>query len=312
MSPFKSSAGRNLGKLVEGYKTSDIGKGLATPGSGGFSIDEDGTQGKPFTSINNAKIVGATNGLHYFQNPSVNSGNAFQLRYALYDGRGWVETFFSVDGAQTTPWDHFLTYVNGAARPTLQDFNLLNGGLEYASVSGSVVKIGAGFGIVDVAITSKSSRTGEGVTATGANQQNSLPLVASADLAGSQAADCRQALANFFAGTGTGFSVGGNVGGTPTEDYAAYWSKSGANPTGPFEIHLGFREGSQSTTEFHIADGNNSAGSTYAPNIGWRSSNAGYGGAFVGSWSSDTGAKASTYNISTSNVLSIWLSDSLT
>lgn len=35
MSPFKSSAGRNFGKLVEGYKTSDIGKGLATPGSGG-------------------------------------------------------------------------------------------------------------------------------------------------------------------------------------------------------------------------------------------------------------------------------------
>ena len=37
MSPFKSSAGRNFGKLVEGYKTSDIGKGLATPGSGGGS-----------------------------------------------------------------------------------------------------------------------------------------------------------------------------------------------------------------------------------------------------------------------------------
>ena len=290
-------------------------KALAGMGGGvgrGGGVSEDGTQENPFTSIANAYSASATNGMHYFQNSGVNSGNAFQLRYASYDGRGWVETFYSLDSAQNTPWDHFLSYVNGAARPTLQDFNLLNGGLEYASVSGSVVKIGAGFGIVDVAITSKSSRTGDGVTATGENQQSSLPLIASADLAGSQSADCRQALANFFAGTGTGFSVGGNVGGSPVEDYAAYWSKSGANPTGPFEIHLGFREGSQSTTEFHIADGNNSPGSTYAPNIGWRSSNAGYGGAVVGSWSSNTGAKDSTYNIGTNNVLSIWLSDSLT
>lgn len=35
MSPFKSSAGRNFGKLVEGYKTSTLGLGLAAPGSGG-------------------------------------------------------------------------------------------------------------------------------------------------------------------------------------------------------------------------------------------------------------------------------------
>ena len=35
MSPFKSSAGRNLGKLLDGYKTSTLGLGLAAPGSGG-------------------------------------------------------------------------------------------------------------------------------------------------------------------------------------------------------------------------------------------------------------------------------------
>lgn len=37
MTPFKSSAGRNLGKLVDGYKTSTLGLGLAAPGSGGSS-----------------------------------------------------------------------------------------------------------------------------------------------------------------------------------------------------------------------------------------------------------------------------------
>ena len=35
MTPFKSSAGRNLGKLLDGYKTSTLGLGLAAPGSGG-------------------------------------------------------------------------------------------------------------------------------------------------------------------------------------------------------------------------------------------------------------------------------------
>jgi hypothetical protein len=41
MSPFRSSKGRNLGKLVEGFKSSDIGKGLSSGGgsssSGGIS-----------------------------------------------------------------------------------------------------------------------------------------------------------------------------------------------------------------------------------------------------------------------------------
>ena len=274
--------------------------GLAFGGGG----VEDGTQSNPFTSIANAYSVGATDGMYYFQNPDVNSGNAFQLRYASYDGRGWVETFYSIDGAQATPWDHFLTYVNGAARPTLINFNLLNGGLEYTSASGSVILLGTGFNIVDVAITSKSSKTGNGVAATGQNQQNALPLIASNDLTGSGASQARQRLADFFEGSDTGFSIGGT-----SEDYDAHWSKSGANPTGPFELHLGFREGNQTTNEFHLADGDATSGGTYAPNIGWRRSQHAYGGAFVGSWSSNQGGKDSSYAIDSGNVLSVWLSD---
>ena len=272
--------------------------------AGGDAADEDGSQSKPFTTIANAYSVGATNGMHYFQNSGVNSGNAFQLRYASYDGRGWVETFYSLDSAQNTPWDHFLSYVNGAARPTLINFNLSNGGLDYTSISGSVITLGTGFNIVDVAITSKSSKTGNGVAATGANQQNALPLIASNDLAGTEASQCREALSNFFEGSGTGFSVGGT-----SEDFAAYWSKSGSNPSGPFEIHLGFREGNKTVNEFHLADGYTSSGSTYAPNIGWRVATQNYGGAFVGSWSSNQGGKDSAYIIDSGNVLSVWLSD---
>ena len=286
-------------------------KALAGMGGGvgrGGGGSEDGTQGKPFTSIANAYSANATDGMHYFQNSGVNSGNAFQLRYASYDGRGWVETFFSVDSAQNTPWDHFLTYPTNSDRPNLINFNLLNGGLEYTSVSGSVILLGTGFNIVDVAITSKSSRTGNGVAATGQNQQNALPLIASNDLAGTQAAQCRQRLADFFVGSATGFTVGAGPGGY-YEDYAAYWSKSGSNPSGPFEIHLGFREGSKTTNEFHLADGDTASGTTYAANIGWRVASQNYGGAFVGSWSSNQGGKSSTYAIGTGNVLSVWLSD---
>ena len=274
--------------------------GLAFGGGGG----EDGSQSNPFTSIANAYSASATNGMHYFQNSGVNSGNAFQLRYASYDGRGWVETFYSLDSAQNTPWDHFLSYVGGAARPTLINFNLSNGGLDYTSISGSVITLGTGFNIVDVAITSKSSKTGNGLAATGQNQQNALPLIASNDLAGSQSSQARQRLADFFEGSATGFSFGGT-----TEDYAAYWSKSGANPTGPFELHLGFRESNQTTNEFHLADGDATSGGTYAPNIGWRVSQNNYGGAFVGSWSSNQGGKDSSYAIDSGNVLSVWLSD---
>jgi len=286
-------------------------KALAGMGGGvgrGGLATEDGTQSKPFTSIANAYAASATNGLHYFKNSGVNSGNAFQLRYASYDNRGWVETFYSLDTTKTTPWDHFLNYVGGAARPTLIDFNLSNGGLDYTSISGSVITLGTGFNIVDVAITSKSSKTGNGVTPTGQNQQSALPLIASDDLAGTQAAQCRQRLADFFVGSATGFSVGAGPGGYP-EDYAAYWSKSGSNPTGPFEIHLGYREGNKTTAEFHLADGDTSSGTTYAPNIGWRDSPQNYGGAFVGSWSSNQGGKDASYAIDSGNVLSVWLSD---
>ena len=296
--------------MIEWNKKEAPLKALAGMGGGvgrGGGVSEDGTQSKPFTSIANAYSVGATNGLHYFQNSGVNSGNAFQLRYASYDGRGWVETFYSLDTAQTTPWDHFLNYVNNADRPTLINFNLSNGGLDYTSISGSVITLGTGFNIVDVAITSKSSKTGNGVAATGQNQQSALPLIASNDLAGTQASQCREALANFFEGSGTGFSVGAGPGGYP-EDFAAYWSKSGSNPTGPFEIHLGYREGNKTTNEFHLADGYTSSGGTYAPNIGWRVASQSYGGAYVGSWSSSTSGK-SGYAIGSGNVLSVWLSD---
>ena len=48
MSPFKSSAGRSLGKLIEGFKSSTIGQGFGSGGAGGGltvtggTLNEDG------------------------------------------------------------------------------------------------------------------------------------------------------------------------------------------------------------------------------------------------------------------------------
>ena len=46
MAPFKSSKGRNLGKLLGGYKSSDIGKGFGSGGGGGF-LASGGTKTQP-------------------------------------------------------------------------------------------------------------------------------------------------------------------------------------------------------------------------------------------------------------------------
>ena len=290
-----------------------IARGAGGFGFGGSSGGEsagtgDGTQGNPFTSIATAYAAGVSNGLHYFQNANVNSGTAFQLRYATYDSRGWVEMLYSQDNDRGTPWDHWLDY-QGGVRPYLVNYNLSNGGLNYSSGNSSVIKLHTDFNIVDVAFTSKSARGNNGVTATGQNEGSILPLVASDDLAGTQSSQARQAIANFFEGLGSGISFGGSA--SLPEDYAAYWSKSGGGTSGPFEMHLGYREGSKSITEFHIADGNTDVGATHAPNIGYRDVVDSYGGANVGSWSNSTGAKNTGYEMDSGNVLSIWISDSL-
>ena len=42
MSPFKSSAGRQLGKMLEGFKSSDVGKGFGSGGVTGTVLQASG------------------------------------------------------------------------------------------------------------------------------------------------------------------------------------------------------------------------------------------------------------------------------
>ena len=74
MTPFKSSKGRNLGKLVEGYKSSDIGKGIATPG---LKIPA-GTQDDPFLDHESLALT-HNSGNYWFKTASMASATEYYL-----------------------------------------------------------------------------------------------------------------------------------------------------------------------------------------------------------------------------------------
>ena len=88
---FKSSAGRNLGKLVEGYKSSDIGKGIATPG---LNIPS-GTQNDPF--INHDSIIAFTNnsGNYWFKTTSMASATEYYLDCDTVTDEKYVRVWLS-------------------------------------------------------------------------------------------------------------------------------------------------------------------------------------------------------------------------
>tara|TARA_B100001939_G_C16936447_1_gene616220 strand:- start:1597 stop:2664 length:1068 start_codon:yes stop_codon:yes gene_type:complete len=65
MSPFKSSAGRQLGKMLEGFKSSDIGKGFGG-GGGGTVLQASGGEIALGTS---ATLDGTDYKYHYFRTP---------------------------------------------------------------------------------------------------------------------------------------------------------------------------------------------------------------------------------------------------
>ena len=83
MSPFKSIAGRALGKLLEGYKSSDIGKGFGSGGGGGSST---------ITSIANlssqASWINFPNGGNY--STTFSDSNYYGARGTVVDTNGTI------------------------------------------------------------------------------------------------------------------------------------------------------------------------------------------------------------------------------
>ena len=92
------------------------------------------TSAKAATSIASLYDYGVSNGLIWFQNANINSGNPFQIRYASYNSKGWLEVLYSKDTATSTPRDHWLnTGGVNYTRPQMYNYNLSSGGLNYSS-----------------------------------------------------------------------------------------------------------------------------------------------------------------------------------
>ena len=99
MTPFKSSKGRNLGKLVEGFKSSDIGKGIATPG--GASDLAAGTQNDPFTSHTSMALT-QTSGSYWFKTNSMAAATEYYLDCDTVTGEKYIRVWLSASNNYDT------------------------------------------------------------------------------------------------------------------------------------------------------------------------------------------------------------------
>ncbi len=80
MSPFKSSAGRQLGKMLEGFKSSDVGKGF---GAGGAAAGGDAQATGGEVLLGTSYVDGnKTYKYHYFKSP----GSFIMPEKATFDG----------------------------------------------------------------------------------------------------------------------------------------------------------------------------------------------------------------------------------
>jgi hypothetical protein len=279
-------------------------------GTFGPVVDPVGlTSGSP-ASIAQMYTANNPDGVYYTTVSGYNGGSAFPVRYAKYNSKGWIEVFISVvsDGGGDERFttqsgsDYWLTHTDRS-----------NNGINYTTSAVSCIALGSNFNPTDVAITSKSSRSANGVAATGANQNSALPLVASNDLSGSQKSTVITKLGDYFCGESPGFSSGVTGGG----NYNVGWYKDNQY----YMILLNNRSGSPQTDHWMIADGQSNSGSTYQANIGYRggsastrSSPSSYHSAYVGAWedwpyAGTTTPRNSQYDIDTGNVLSIWLTN---
>ena len=300
--------------------TANDGTGNTTPRA--FSIlrkwNDGSTDAQAMTSPEDARALGLSDGIYKFKFSSYNSGNAFPARYATYNNRGWIEVLISASDNNNRPWLSWLGTSNAGYTGNLSSSyyylknhnNLSGGGIDYTA-SNAVMLLGNAKTWTDIAFTTKSSTTANGVAAGGRNQGSNYPLIAGSgggkNLTGTNAATVKTQLGLYFSGQRDGFHSGATHtygGGT---DYVAYWQSSGGDG---YDIILAKREGSASTTEWHIAEGVSDATSTYAPNYGYRSGDLAvdYHTMNVGAFNNSTDGK-DTYAITSSNVMSIWLTD---
>jgi hypothetical protein len=253
------------------------------------------------------------------------NGTDYYLNYATHASKGWVEILFLANighghhlrddqgnyfGLNNTGNPLFFQQVGSEYFLVSENTTLGGTALDYTADFAQIM-LGNDITPTDLAITSKSSKTLANITATGQNEASAYPLVANSDLSGSEVSIGKPALLNYFNGTGGGvsgfYNGGSSPGNTASKNYEMYWSKSSFD----FAIVLHNRGGSPQTDHWMLASGQSQSGSTYFPNAGLRGyPGYAYQGYFVGSWGNNgVSGHSSQYNISNSNVLSIWLTD---
>lgn len=246
----------------------------------------------------------------------------YLLNYAKYNSKGWVEVLFhgNVAEGHHTRANFYQSMNSGYG---LRSENRVGTGtyagkaLDYTA-DFSQIMLGYNIYPTDAAVTSKSSRTIASIAATGQNQGNALPLILSVDMQGGTSsstgvAPARQSFLDFFTGVEEGMSGFYNnpvlSGVNGSHSYEAYWNKGGYR----FAINLFNRNGGHQTDHWQIASGEDSSSSTYFANIGYRGQAGGsWTSRNVGSWdtyTNNSGPFSSIYQITNSNVLSIWLTD---
>lgn len=143
MAPFKSSAGRSLGKLIEGFKSSTIGQGFGSGGSGGVA-----------NTMTGGTIVVSPTGItyHVFTEPgtlSIAVGNE-PIFYTLVGGggggAGYGPAYFGgVSGQPTTAFGFTAVGGGGGGRYSPSPTNGQPGGSGGGGGTGGTGGTGQGY-----------------------------------------------------------------------------------------------------------------------------------------------------------------------
>lgn len=267
-----------------------------------------------YTSIGAAYTAGKADGTYNFQVTGVNNDQPFSARYASYNNKGWIEILFCEVADRSHPfggtsganynaneaweatsnsgWDNTKSHVIGYMKShrntvaTMGPNATAAGGLDYTA-SSAFMMLGPNINATDILFTTKSSKTANGVAATGANQNSEYPAVASTGISN---ASVRTQLIDYFTGNGRGFQA-----------YSG-WDNKPAN----LGIVLTSRDNTSRDATHWMPVTGRASSSTYFANYGFRD-DGNYPSWNVGNWEDTTTQK--TYQISSTNVMSIWITD---
>lgn len=244
------------------------------------------------------------------QNININN-TTYSLNYASFDNKGWVEVLFhaSVADGHHQRSGFYQQQSNGTYKMLSENTLNSNTELDYTADYAQIM-LGTNFSATDMVVTSKSNKSLSQISpATGQNQNSALPLDTANDLAGSQVSTGKSYLLDFFLGNGSGVSGFYSAANTSTSSkhFDMYWDKANFQ----FAIVLFNRDGSPQLDHWFLASSQTQSNSTYYGNIGYRgTTGASWLSRNVGAWDSTASIGISSqYEISTSNVLSVWLTD---